>query len=99
MAGEKVFNLPCPFAGQERTDGVDEAAPGNDQFGSDDEQALLQRDYAVEPLGCQAPASLGVAPPGAATGARRVDKNEIGKTAPVGELVEFFRRVEQPGLD
>src|SRR5437763_3458443 len=98
MAGEEVFNLPCPFAGQKGADGIDKASPGTDQFGSDVEQALLEGDYAVEPLGCQAPASLGVAPPRAATGTRRIDQDEVGLAAPVGEFVEFLRWVEQPRL-
>src|SRR3954463_13969312 len=99
MADEEGLNLPCPFAGQKRADRIDQPAPGTDQLGTDIEQPQLACDQAVQPLGREAPTTLRIAPPRAAARAWRIDQDEIGLCAPVGELRELIRRVEKPHFD
>src|SRR6185503_17597555 len=99
MAIEEAGDLPCPFAGQERADGIDEASPGPDQLGGDIEQARLRFNQAVETFSSEAPAPFRVAAPGAAARAGRVDEDEVGVTAPIIEVIELSRRIEQPRFD
>src|SRR5689334_18671183 len=99
MALKEAFNLPCPFAGQERADGVDEAASGPHQLCPDVEQALLRRYHPIQALGSEPPSAFGIAPPCPAAGTRRVDEHEVRFSMPVGKLDEFRRSVEQSRLD
>src|SRR2546430_1883865 len=96
---KEAVNLPCPFTGQERADRIDQTASRPHQLRSKVEQLLLQLDDPIEPLGCEAPAPLGIASPCPTTGAGRVDEDEIGGASPVGELIKLLRWTQQAGLD
>jgi len=77
MAGKKVRDPACPFAGQYRADRIDQASARLDHLGAEIEQPILGRGEPLEPLGGQAPAALGVPPPGAAAAARCIDQYSI----------------------
>src|SRR4051794_18683406 len=99
MTAEEALNLPCPFAGQQRAYGVDQAASGTDQLGADVEQPLLERDDAVETLGRQSPATLGIAPPRPAARTGRVDQDQVRPAGPIYNLGDFVGWVEQTSFD
>ena len=50
----------------------------------------MQRDDAVEPRRRQPPAAFGIAPPGSASRARRIDEHDVRLTCPVGKLGDFL---------
>jgi hypothetical protein len=77
MAVEEAVDLRCPFAGQDRADGIDEASARADQFGGNVEPPLLQREPTVETLRRETPAALGIAPPRPAARAGRVNEDHV----------------------
>src|SRR4051812_1074556 len=99
MADEEVLNLPCPFPGQKRADGIDEPSARPDQFGANVEQSLLKRNQPVEPIWSEPPAPFRIAPPSPTTRAGRIDENDIGAAVPFGEVVELSGWIEQPGFN
>src|SRR6476661_11277684 len=99
MASEEAVNLPCPFAGQDRAYRIDQAPAGLDHRSAEIKQMLLDGDDPFEPPGCQTPAALRIAPPGPAARTGRVDQDEVGPVAPVGQLGKLVGRVQQPRLD
>src|SRR4051794_32912447 len=96
---KEAVNLPCPFAEQERADRVHETAAGFYQLRAYVEQPLLKRDDTVEALGCQPPASFGIAPPRAASRTGRVNEDEVRAFPPIRELLQFMRRIKQQRLN
>ena len=48
MGAQKAVYLSCPFAGQERADGINEAAAGLYEPGRHHKQPLLNRDEVIE---------------------------------------------------
>jgi hypothetical protein len=93
MALKEALDLVCAFAGQERADGIDDAPTGLDELRGNIEQALLDGNEAIQPLGRQPPTPLRIAAPGSAPGAGRVDETQVGVGLPVGEFRQLFRRV------
>ena len=85
MAAEEGGSLPCPFAGQQRANRIDEPSPGTHQLGGDVEQPRLHSRQSLQPLGSKPPASLGIAPPGSASGAGRVDQHEVAAGPQLGQ--------------
>src|SRR3954453_6342268 len=99
MALEEAFNLPCPFTGQERADGINQLAAGLHQLSGKAKQPLLFTDKTFEPVRSKPPATLGIPPPRAAPRAGGVHQYEVGAVAPVGELLKLPRRAQQPRFD
>src|SRR5215472_5881073 len=98
MALTEVLDLACPFAGQERTDGVDEPPARPNQLRADIEKPHLEGDDPLEAIRRQTPAALRVAPPGAAAAAWGVDQDEVGLRPPFGQLFEFVGRAQKSGF-
>ena len=73
MTLEEVVNLPCPFAGQERTDRINQPSAWTDQFRGNVEQPLLNSNKTIEPFGRKAPPALRITAPRAASRARSIN--------------------------
>src|SRR6185437_7761555 len=99
MALEKAVDLPCPLAGQERADRIDQASARADQIGAYVQQALLNANQSVEPLRSEPPAAFGIAAPRSASGAGRVDEDHVSHSTPAGEIFKLVRWVEQACFD
>ena len=63
------------------------------------QEPLLERGQAVEPVTVEPPAPLGIAAPGAASGAGRVDQHEVCPVDPLFQRGKLVRRVQKPRLD
>src|SRR6476646_1556049 len=99
MAAKEALNLPCPFAGQERAHGIDQATTRADKLRCIVEQTLLRSSQPLKPLSRQTPSPFRIAPPRPASGAWRIDQDEVSLVAPVSKLVELMGRTEQACLD
>src|SRR3954451_1216496 len=99
MTLEEVVNLPCPFAGQERTDCIDEPSAWANQFRGDVEQALLNSNEPIKPLRREAPSAFRVTAPRPASRARSIHQNQVRLAAPLGKFFQFLGRTKQNSLD
>ena len=99
MTLKEAFDLPCPFAGQQRADRIDKPPPRPNELGGDVEEALLSTHQAIETTGRESPSPFRIAPPRTAARTWRVDKDEVGPVSTVGKLVQLTRRIKQANLD
>ena len=96
---KKASACPAPSRVEDRAGGIDQRPARLDQRRGEVEQFRLQRDDAVEPLGRQPPAPLGIAPPRPRPAARRIDQHDVGLPGEIGEHLRFLARVEQAHCD
>ena len=97
---EEALDLPCPFAGQQRANRIDEASARLHQFRGDVEQPLLQRSTRRSRrsgVSRHRPSGLRRHVPLPEQGAST--STTLGAFAPVDQLFQFPGRTEQPGLD
>src|SRR5215217_4531374 len=95
MPAEEVVYLTCPFAGQKRTDSINQTPARPHELGADFEQPLLARYEFIEPFRSQSPAPLRITPPGPAARTRCIYENKVGRRSPFREFLRLVRRVHQ----
>ena len=98
MSGEKAGGLARAFLVEQRAGDVDQPPAGADERLGDIEQVPLERGKPIQRSGVEPPPRLGIAAPGAGSGARRVDQHGIRPAVPGGQPLQLATGIEQYGL-
>ncbi len=85
VAAGKGPDLVAVLLNQRRTGDVDDAAARLDQAGRALQHGLLLLDALGERARANSPLGVGIAPPCAGAGARRIDQNEIGAAGEIAQ--------------
>ncbi len=99
MASKKQVDLARSFPLEQRANSVDEASARADQVRRNVQKPPLDRDEALKPFGCEAPAAFWVAAPSSASGAWCINKYDVRLPAPILEFIELIGRIQKPRFD